>query len=207
MRSAAKSVETVIESQGVAHRIAFRTDPVRQEPRIEHAEEPSEVKIGTRVTVFWPACACSELDDAKWEFLLFAESFSWLNPHLGLTVTWDGELLVDFAASDPAWAKWRPSDPTSPHWYDEARLRRLMGAYIADDEDHGREPRFVRDFVGEFRGLSGSAKKATVLEAAGAARMTLPDFFANGDVAALLAAMQDNSRAGPTQGHRRDRQG
>jgi hypothetical protein len=123
-----------------------------------------------------------------------AESFSWLNPHLGITVTWDGQRLIDFAASDPAWVKWRPSDATSAHWYNEQCLRRLMGAYIADDEDHGREQRFVSDFIGEFRGLSGSAKKKAVLEAAGAARMTLPEFFANGDVAALLAAMQINSR-------------
>ncbi|HEY8128944.1 MAG TPA: hypothetical protein VIF39_09575, partial [Hyphomicrobium sp.] len=91
-------------------------------------------------------------------------------------------------------AKWRPSDPTSAHWYDEARLKRLMGAYTADDEDHGREPRFVSDFIGEFRGLSGSAKKKAVLEAASAARMTLPEFFANGSVSDLLAAMQVNSR-------------
>jgi len=137
---------------------------------------------------------CSQLYDAKWEFLFLAESFSWLNPHLGITVTWDGQRLIDFAASDPAWVKWRPSDATSAHWYNEQCLRRLMGAYIADDEDHGREQRFVSDFIGEFRGLSGSAKKKAVLEAAGAARMTLPEFFANGDVAALLAAMQINSR-------------
>jgi len=49
--------QIVIESQGVAHRITFRADPVRQEPRIERAPEPSEVKIGTRVTVYWPVCA------------------------------------------------------------------------------------------------------------------------------------------------------
>ena len=43
-------------------------------------------------------------------------------------------------------------------------LRRLMGAYIARDQDLGRDPRTVRDFVSEFRGLSGSAKRALVLE-------------------------------------------
>ena len=51
--------ETLIESRGVAHRICFQVDQVRQEPKTEHFREPSPVKIGTRVTVSWPVCACS----------------------------------------------------------------------------------------------------------------------------------------------------
>jgi hypothetical protein len=34
----------------------------------------------------------------------------------------------------------------------------LLAAYIAHDEDQGRE-RTVREFVAEFRGLSGTAKR------------------------------------------------
>lgn len=81
-----------------------------------------------------------------------AEDFDWLNPHLSLSVTWNGKRCLDLRASDPAWAKWGPSNPTSPHWYDEALLRRPMGAYITRDQDRGRDPRTVREFVGEFRG-------------------------------------------------------
>jgi hypothetical protein len=143
---------------------------------------------------------CSKLVAAKAQFLQMAEDYGWLNPHLSLSLTWDGERCVDFKASDPAWAKWRPCDPTSPHWYNEARLRRLMGAYIARDQDHGRAPRTVREFISEFRGLSGSAKQKAVLEEVGAARMSLPEFFGNGDhvnhdrIAKLLAAMRKRSR-------------
>jgi DNA topoisomerase VI subunit B len=43
--------ETIVESRGVAHRILFSVNPVRQTPRIDHEREPSPVKIGTRVTV------------------------------------------------------------------------------------------------------------------------------------------------------------
>jgi hypothetical protein len=124
----------------------------------------------------------------------------WLNPHLALALTWNGEPLVDFKASAPAWAKWRPSDPTSPHWYNEARLRRLMGAYIARDQDRGRDPCTVREFVSEFRGLSGSAKQKLVLEEVGASRLSLPEFFGSADrvdndrIAKLLVAMQRHSR-------------
>ena len=42
--------------------------------------------------------------------------YTWLNPHLTLSLDWFGE-RTSIEATDPAWAKWRPSDPTSPHWY------------------------------------------------------------------------------------------
>jgi DNA topoisomerase VI subunit B len=192
--------ETVIESRGIAHRITFRVDQVRQEPKIDHVQEPSSVKNGTRITVRWPVCACSKLGFVKSRFLQMAADYGWLNPHLSLDLAWDGEPRVSFRASDLSWAKWRPSDPTSPHWYDEPRLRRLMGAYIARDEDHGRDPRTVREFISEFRGLSGSAKQKIVLEEVGASRLSLPEFFGNGDrvnrdrIAVLLAAMRKHTR-------------
>jgi hypothetical protein len=192
--------ETVIESRGVAHRISFKVDQVRQEPRIDHVRERSSVKKGTRITVKWPRCACSKLTAAKSQFLQMASDYGWLNPHLALDVCWNGGSGVNFKASDPVWAKWRPYDPTSPHWYDEARLRRLMGAYIARGQDQGRAHRTVREFISEFRGLSGSAKQKAVLEEVGAARQSLPEFFGNGDrvnngrIFQLLVAMRRHSR-------------
>jgi DNA topoisomerase VI subunit B len=193
--------ETLIESRGTAHRISFKVDQVRQEPKITHIRDVSSVRKGTRITVRWPLCACSKLDQAKAHFLQMAEDFGWLNPHLSLSVSWRGKRCIDYKASNLTWSKWCPSDPTSPHWYDEARLRRLMGAYIARDQDHGRDPRTVREFISEFRGLSGSAKQKLVLAEVGAARLLLSEFFGNGDrvnndrIATLLAAMQRQSRA------------
>jgi len=55
----------------------------------------------------------------------------WLNPHLTLQVWWNGDLKLDFKASNSEWRKWQPSSPTSPHWYDLSRLRRYMAAHIA----------------------------------------------------------------------------
>lgn len=54
-----------------------------------------------------------------------ADDLGWLNPHLALTVRWNGERPVDFQPTNPGWSKWQPHHPTSPHWYDTARLRRL----------------------------------------------------------------------------------
>ena len=49
--------ETLIESHGTAHRINFKVDHVRQEPKIDHIRERSSVKNGTKITVHWPVCA------------------------------------------------------------------------------------------------------------------------------------------------------
>ena len=192
--------ETVIESRGTRHEITFKVDHIRHEPKIDHVCSSSNVKTGTRIKVRWPVCACSKLAEAKSHFLQMADDFGWLNPHLSISATWNGSRYVDFGASNPAWEKWQPHYPTSPHWYDGARLRRLMGAYIARDQDRGREPRTVREFISEFRGLSGSAKQKLVLEACSAARLSLPEFFGAGDevntdaIANLLDAMQEQSR-------------
>jgi hypothetical protein len=56
----------------------------------------------------------------------------------------------------------------------------------------------VREFIADFRGLSGTAKQRAILDEIGAARMSLGSFFAEGGnkagVAALLAAMQRLSK-------------
>ena len=195
---------TTIESRGVAHRIAFSVDPIRQEPRIARVYGDSPVKNGTRISVTWPNSASSILDDARPRFLQVAEDFAWINPHLSLVVKWDRNggdpIQWTVPATESTWRKWRPSDPTSPHWYDEVRLARLIACNIAYAQDHGKPCRTVADFVRDFRGLSGTAKARDICEAAGAARMPLSEFYANGEGAArrvkktLLSEMGQRSR-------------
>lgn len=193
--------ETIIESQGVAHRISFSIDRIRQEPRVAHVCESSLVKSGTRISVSWPNSACSILDDAQEHFLRIAEDYTWINPHLTLGVKWNRNgcdpVQWTVPATDPTWRKWRPSDPTSPHWYDEARLTRLIANNIAHAQDHGTPCRTVWDFVREFRGLSATAKARQITDAVGTSRMSLADFYADGDgarVGALLREMRQRSR-------------
>jgi DNA topoisomerase VI subunit B len=190
--------ETIIEAQGIAHRIVFSVDHIRQEPKITHSRTASDVRSGTRVTVQWPVSASTKPRDGKPRFLQMVAGFGWLNPHLTIELDWEGE-GSRIEVSDPTWTKWRPSYPTSPHWYDEDRLARLMGAYIARDQDRGREPRTVREFVSEFRGLTATAKQKAVLETIGASRVTLPGFFGTNDInrgriRTLLTAMQEETR-------------
>jgi DNA topoisomerase VI subunit B len=190
--------ETWIASKGLSKHIRFSVDHIRQEPKITIGRDASDVRTGARVTVAWPVSACSKLANAKSRFLQVAQGFGWLNPHLTVEIDWEGS-KTRFEATEPGWKKWRPSDPTSPHWYTDDRILRLMGAYIARDQEKGREPRTVREFISEFRGLSGTAKQKLVLDEAGASRVTLPVWFGEDEVsrpriAKLLRAMQAHSR-------------
>jgi len=75
-------------------------------------------------------------------------------------------------ATNPAWQMWKPSDPTSAHWYKPEHFERLIAAYIVHDQDNGRV-RTVRELITEFRGLSGTAKQKAVLNANGLSREPL----------------------------------
>lgn len=111
------------------------------------------------------------LTSAKLRFLQIADDYTWLNSHLTLAVDWFGKARR-LETTDAAWPKWRPSDPTSAHWYEPQHLERLIAAYLAHDEDLGRA-RTVREVVAEFRGFSGSAAQKKVLDATGLARAPL----------------------------------
>ena len=192
--------ETLIESRGLRHRISFRADQLRQEPRIEHHQEAADVEIGVCATVLWLDRACSYLEQQEHLFLQIAVGYAVLNPHLALQVYWDGAHCIKWEASEPDWRKWRACDPTSAHWYDIARLARQAAAHVARDQDRGQPVRTVRDFITEFRGLSGSAKQKQVLDDTGLARQPLSALFdAAGAVKetfifSLLGAMQRHTR-------------
>ena len=192
---------TVIEAQGVRHVIEVGVDRIRQEPTVDHRTEASDVRAGTRVTVAWPDSARSILEAVMPQFLQVAAQYIWLNPHLSLAVTCPGmpePVAWRIEASDAGWAKWRPSDPTSPHWYTPAQLERLIAGYIAHDADHGRG-RTVRELIAEFRGLSGTAKQKAVLAETGLARAPLTALVNGHDlnhglIATLLEAMKAQAK-------------
>jgi DNA topoisomerase VI subunit B len=183
-----------VTARGIRHEITVRVDPIRQVPVIDHGQQPADVKTGTAVTVAWPDSARSTLDGAQSRFLQIAGDYAWLNPHLGLTADWDGEHLAQEPTA-PAWAKWNPSDPTSPHWYTQQQMERLIAAYVSDP---GHAAMSVREFVTQFRGLTSSAKGKQVLAETGLARADLAG-LANGRldtpaIGRLLESMQRHSR-------------
>ncbi len=144
-----------------------------------------------------PVLACSILERAKARFLQIGADYTWLNPHLTLKLDWFGE-VQRFKATDPAWPKWRPSDPTCAHWYDAPALERLLTGYLAHDQARGAD-RTVREVVAEFNGLSATAKQKVVLAETGLARTNLSALvdghaLRNGVAEKLLAAMKRHSK-------------
>ena len=150
----------------------------------------SLVKNGTRLTVLSP-----DSDRAKRDFLQLAESFTWLNPHLSLSLNWNGDEVFSADATLPDWTRWRPSALTSAHWYNAESLQRLIGAEVAFAEDHGLSQRPVRDFIADFRGLSATAKTKAICDRLNLSRRSLADVALDPAlVASLLRGMKEGSR-------------
>jgi hypothetical protein len=191
---------TIIETRGTKHRIEFRVDHVNNEPKITHTTTSSPLDVGSRITVKWPLISGggSLLEFARNEFMQLAGAYVWFNPHLTLRGVWDGCEFINVAATNPSWKKWRPRNPTSAHWYDETRLQRYLAAHVARDRDLRRH-RTVREFIAEFRGLSGTSVQRKVLEEIGCSHQSLAQFFGVNQVnrtgiAKLVASMRKHSK-------------
>jgi DNA topoisomerase VI subunit B len=160
-----------IEAKGLRHDIEFSADHIQRKPVINYNPVEVDVRIGTTIWVEWPLSPRSELRTVSAQFLQIVSSFAWLNPHLTLTLNWYGNVTA-FTPTDRSWSKWLPSDASPPHWYEVEHLERLIGAYIAESRQTGKE-KTVREFISEFGGLSGTAKQSAVLAATGMKRETL----------------------------------
>ena len=189
---------TTIEARGVLHRIEFRVDHISNQPKIVHTTAPSPVVVGTKFTLHlhWPQVGLLESAAGQVKRLVLA--YVWFNPHLTVRGTWFGQEFINEKATNPDWEKWRPRNPTSPHWYDQARLQRYLAAHVARDRDLGQR-RTVREFIAEFRGLSGTAVQRKILTEVGCSHQSLAQFFGadrvNGDgIAKLLATMKRLSK-------------
>lgn len=188
---------------GLHHRVEVDIDRLAEKPRIDHSitSQPS-VKTGTYVKVHWPNVASlrtggqnagfyrSTVRDALPELV---RDFATLNPHAIFLLTVCGENST-FKAKDRTWRKWRTADPTSAHWYRPEDLRDLIAAYL-----RSQKKLTVRDFVGEFDGLTGTQYRKRVLEESRLSDAYVADLVVHGDVdmvlvGRLLKAMQKNSR-------------
>ena len=186
---------TIIETRGVKHQIEFRVDHISNQPKLIHTTAASEIKVGTKLTINWPP-KLNLLEYAENRFKQLIEAYVWFNPHL--TLRGFRREFINVKATNPTWEKWRPRNPTSPHWYDESRLQRYLAAHVAKNRDLG-QPRTVRQFLSEFRGLSGTAVQRKILTEVGCSHQSLAQFFGVDQVnrkgiAKLLAAMRKYSK-------------
>jgi len=123
-------------------------------------------------------------------------NLSVFNPHASFKLICLGvnaDKTFEHLASDPAWSKWRASQPTSAHWYRNQDFAALIAAEIK--EGH----KTIRDFIGEFDGLSGTQRRKEVLDEAEISDIYLRELALNGavdpdKVSRLLKAMQEAAR-------------
>jgi hypothetical protein len=171
--------ETWIEAHGRKHRIQFSVNQIKQEPIVnDDIKSRSRITTGTRITMFWPDTYKAEIKPNEINDLLI--DYIWVNPHLDLQYTVDGETVFHDAPSNPGWTKYRACDATSAHWYSLGQFERYAGALIARDQEQRRASRkkyTVREFVAQFRGMSATEKQREVLRELGASHMTLARFF------------------------------
>jgi hypothetical protein len=188
---------------GERHVIDVTLDRIDQKPQLQHTRAPADegsVKIGTSIRMHWPKLACY-LDGTEGHDFYRADrllaAYSTFNRHAAFALVAADDSETSYPAAEPAWFKWRPSWPTSPHWYTAERLRGLIAAYITEERAGGK-PLTIRDFVAKFHGLTGTAKRKQVA-AAGLSNAWLRDLVAGDDVDAgavhrLLSAIQAAAR-------------
>ena len=154
-------------------------------------QQASRIVTGTKITVRWPEPDLLNRDDLARAAL----HFHWMNPHLTLVCDIRG-WSCECPALDPAWRKWLPKNPTSPHWYDVARIKNLIAKTVAHADDHGELCPTVRDFLSDFAGLARTAPRATICAALGVSRSPLSIYVTGSkikDVPRLLNAMKAES--------------
>ena len=100
------------------------------------------------------------------------------NPHLTLRGVFFGcREFVNVDGDEAQLGEMAPTrNPTSAHWYDEARLQRYLAAHVARDRELGQS-RTVRSFIAEFRGLARTAVQRRVLTEVGCSHQSLAAFF------------------------------
>jgi hypothetical protein len=207
----------IVTAHGRRHAITCGADPISQRPAIIDDATDSPASCGTSVRLEWHPDEGGPPRSpwGLWPFYLggdyyfptqfhaLVEGFALFNPHATITLDWFGETTT-WEATDAAWKKWKPHRPTSPHWYELRHLQRLIGAYVTHEREAG-DDRLVSEFIAEFDGLTGSAKRTKVLTEADLKRARLSDFVRGGcldeeRIARLLAAMREHTRpVNPTQ--------
>jgi DNA topoisomerase VI subunit B len=179
----------VIEAHRIRHEITVGLDPGGNVV-VKHDRAASDRAAGTRVEV--PLPATTSVDAARW-----TRGFALTNPHATLILQGDSADPESAEIYKPTvgdgWCKPLPSDPTSPHWYDQPALTRLVFAHIAAARAGGRDVP-LGEFVRTFEGLSATAK-AKAVRAALPEVERLSDFAERpGRIAELLTAMQAAAR-------------
>ncbi|WP_158218591.1 ATP-binding protein [Synechococcus sp. 1G10] len=173
--------DVTITAKGVEHRITASFDSIRNEPVLDHQQILVPPAAGTFVRIAWPGAA-SELEDSLFTSATeLAWSFGLFNPHVRIRVL-DGERDPDNSwyaaprsAADWVFKKWKPLARPPASWYYRGQFKALLCAHLASSPTM-----FVRDFIKQFAGMSGSWTQSAVLDELTLQRTTITAAFTTG---------------------------
>ena len=182
-----------VTSRGVRHDLTIGTDLLRQEPRIDHHQtEAAGAVTSVEVALDYRGIleGGQEPDFYKW-----LQGYVLFNPHATFRLVMPKGSKT-WSARQPGFAKWTPSDPTSPWWYTADDLGRLIAAHAVHTENGGRDL-LLRELVAQFRGLSSSKKQKKL--ASQFSQKRLSEFVLDGDldapaITALLVALKAEAK-------------
>ncbi len=197
-----KNVGSKIEiaSHGTLSRLTVRVNHRAQRPEIDCRQEASEAKIGTFLKIWWPWQPCSPERHGSLTFYLEArrllQKYILFNPHACFSLRTPAGAVAGRRAANPTWDKWTPNDKPSAWWYTASDLLNQVRGEL-----HANDKQTVRWLIGQFDGLSGTAKQRQVFEQARLPGDLLEDLERNDTegvdaeaVGRLLAAMRGRSR-------------
>ena len=177
-----------VEAHGQRREVVVEFDPVAQKHRLFLTPAaPSVVKIGSKFTVPWVGAAgllaprpgrhfyhAEFSDDSGTEVIeagmrsasMLVRAAALFNPDVNFVLELGGQ-RHEYAARSRGWKKWTQGDPSPVQWYTLEQFGALMAACLRADQRVARRPRSVREFMGQFRGMSGTQKRQQACEAAG----------------------------------------
>ena len=189
----------VVEAKGTRHSARVSKDQAG-ELRVQCDDtDLDEPRLGTAITAHIPDGGLVLRSFVKY----WAQAFALFNPH-ALVKTEGFSNIIDLGRSkgrgllissgsyqptrDPGKRfKYVPSDPTSPHWYDDEAFRRLVYSHIGHHRHEGGDDLPLRAFVRQYKGLTATSKAKAVCDEFPEIKM-LSNFEENGadDMVGLL---------------------
>jgi hypothetical protein len=187
-----------IEAKGVRHTVQPTVDPAGVS-HVSYDQEQSPERTGTLIRLELPSSGQS-IDPKRW-----ARGFALFNPHAFVKILVSKKAPKQAKTSrvrsgsfykptaSPEWRKFLPTDLTSPWWYDDSAMGKLVFQHLNAAKQGGKDLT-LREFVLQFRGLSASAKTKAICDQFPEINR-LSDFKNNPNEAArLLNAMQEETK-------------
>lgn len=186
-------VPLVIEAGGIAYSVRVKPDQVLQKVDVDIQEQHVD-HDNTVIKTWIPQLYAPEgfrygVDGEISVWYSVVEKYALFNPHARFTLKWRDDGFVSrevvFGPTSTEYKKFLPTDPTSPWWYTESDITKLIHGYISNGYD-----RTLREFLTEFRGLSRASATKSITDQFPNIKRLSDIQRSNGDLGLLLQSMR-----------------